>query len=87
MSCILAKLADLKRLEDLAADNPRTGLPWSGDASMIMRRLKVYQYTCRIPKPQGLKYCAHCFAKLLLNEGVVPGIQPNVAAPAGLTYV
>jgi hypothetical protein len=71
------KLADLRRLEYLAADNPRTGVPRCADASMLWRRLRVYPFTCRTPKPAArFKYCAHCFARFLLNEGSVPDMRP-----------
>ena len=33
--------------------DPVTGLPANGDASMVLRRLKIYKYTGRMPKPRA----------------------------------
>ena len=67
---ITTKDQDLKRLEKAAADDPETGLPGSGDASMLLRRLKVYRFTTRVPKPERrLPYCGRCFAQLIVEGG------------------
>jgi hypothetical protein len=61
--------SDLLLLEAWAANRPDTGAPWDANASMLFRRLKVYHYTTRIPKPpKGLKTCSRCFAELLLSS-------------------
>ena len=66
-----SKLADLAALEELAADDPATGEPKCAEASMLMRRLRVYRLSKRIPKPQhDVPYCGCCFAKLVLGRGV-----------------
>ena len=41
--------------------------------AMIMRRLKVYSYERRIPKPPPrLSFCGRCFAHMVLNGGNPP---------------
>jgi hypothetical protein len=70
---VTTKLADLKDLAWWAADDPHTGHPRNGDASMIMRRLKVYSYQHRIPKPPPrLPFCGRCFAQMVINGGNPP---------------
>ena len=70
---ITTKLGDLQKLAWWAADDPHTGGPRSGDASMIMRRLKVYQYHHRIPKPPPhLPFCGRCFAHMIIHGGTPP---------------
>ena len=79
------KAADLARLAALAADDPRTGVPWSGEASMIYRRLKIHWFHTRIPKPPPkVPFCGHCFAYMILN-GQFPPIVSPASAPAGVT--
>ena len=64
---LTTKLSDLKRLEALAADDPQR----CAEASMMTRRLRVYRFSTRIPKPStAAEYCGHCFAKLILSRGV-----------------
>ena len=66
---VTTKLADVSRLQRWAEVNPKTGNPWDADASMICRRLKIYEYNVRIQKPPcGLRYCASCFARLVLQQ-------------------
>ena len=39
------------------------------EASMILRRVKVYEFNARMAKPSAtLQYCGHCFASLVLNK-------------------
>ena len=65
------KAADLKLLEELAQIDAATGLPRNAEASMMMRRLRVYHFNTRIAKPeQDAPFCACCFAKLVLGRGV-----------------
>jgi hypothetical protein len=65
---VTTKRDDLLQLEAWSANRPDTGTPWDANASMLFRRLKVYHYTTRIPKPpKNLKTCARCFAELLLS--------------------
>ncbi len=69
---VTTKLVDLQRLAFYAADDPQTGAPRDANASMMYRRLKVYSYKTRIPKPPKgvqIKHCPHCFAELLLGYG------------------
>ena len=63
--------ADLARLEELAKDDVLTGKPKCAEAAMMMRRLRVYKYSHRIPKPaKKVPFCKCCFAKLVLSRGV-----------------
>ena len=65
------KIADLNALAKLAQDDPKTGQPICAEASMMMRRLRVYNFHTKIAKPaQFAPYCACCFAKLVLSRGV-----------------
>ena len=60
-----------QNLEKAAADNPRTGQPTDSDASMLLRRLKIYRFTVRLEAPAGqeaVPHCARCFAQLVLNQ-------------------
>ena len=68
---VTTKLSDVEDLLKAAACNPETGAPFNSDASMIARRLKVYEYRHRIPKPPaGLSYCGKCFSNLVLQHAV-----------------
>ena len=59
-----------------------SGVPRCAEASMILRRLKVYEYTVRIPKPkEQLVFCAHCAAHLVLH-GSIP--DPQEVSDAGV---
>ena len=65
---VTTKRSDLLKLQAWALDRPDTGTPWDANASMLCRRLKVYHFTQRIPKPpHALKTCRRCFADLLLT--------------------
>ena len=65
---VTTKRDDLVQLQAWAADRPDTNAPWDANASMLCRRLKVYHYTYRIPKPpKGMRTCRRCFAELLLS--------------------
>lgn len=67
---VTTKLSDMQSLRWSASLNPRTGQPWNSDASMMLRRLKVYEYHTRIPKPvERIPFCARCFSELVLNQG------------------
>ena len=80
---VTTKLADIEKLEEWAADDPQTGVPKSAEASMILRRLKVYRFERRIPKPPPkLPFCGHCFANLVLN-GCPPVAAGTVARSSG----
>ena len=46
-----SKLMDLEKLEDLSADDPRTGAPRCTEASMVFGRLKVFEFHHRVSKP------------------------------------
>ena len=66
-----SKVADLKKLEELTQDDPVTGQPMCAEASMMMRRLRVYRFDTRIAKPeQTAVFCGCCFAKLVLSRGL-----------------
>ena len=76
---ITTKLDDLEWLESHAAENPVTQLPWDTDAAMICRRLSVYKFKHRVPKPQRkFQFCGHCFATLLRTQAAawVAATQP-----------
>ena len=63
---------DISRLQKFANENTQTGTPLDANASMIMRRLKVYNFTERLPKSAvHLPYCARCFASLVLQQSSV----------------
>ena len=63
------RLDHLEWLEKLAEVNPNTGEPASAEASMLWRRLKVYPFRQRMPKPAThIKYCGCCFARLILEQ-------------------
>lgn len=72
---VTTKREDLIHLEAWAADRLDTSTPWDANASMLFRRLKVYHFTKRIPKPPKMKTCARCFAELLLSASTdQPGL-------------
>ena len=59
----------MKWLEKVAAIDPQSGRPYDADASMLLRRLKIYRFDNRIEKPQGkFVHCAPCFARLVLSQ-------------------
>ena len=65
------KLHDPENLEKAAADHPRTGQPTDSDASMLLRRRKVYWFTVRLAaleRHASVPRCAHCLAELVLNQ-------------------
>ena len=69
---ITCKLSDLQWLEHGAQINQATGDPWDADASMLLRRLKVYRFTVRATKPQRqICFCARCFVQLLKSQAAV----------------
>ena len=54
----------------VAAIDARTGRPYDADASMLLRRLKIYRFTQRVRKPaQRFPFCACCFSRLVLQQG------------------
>ena len=66
---VTTKLSDLAWLENRASINPRTNAPWDADASMLLRRLRVYRFTQRVNKPPArLKYCPRCFLDLVMAQ-------------------
>ena len=74
---VTTKLSDIKRLQAAAVDDLETGEPSSAEASMIVRRLKVYPFTKRIPKPPaGLCFCGTCFSKAILTGALPAGVAP-----------
>ena len=63
------KLDDIDRLARAGADDPRTGCPRDANATMLLRRLKVYTFTAPLAKPaKSLPYCRRCFAQLVLEH-------------------
>ena len=63
------KLGDVEALTKQAQVDLATGMPGNGDAAMILRRLKVYAFTTRVPKPAcRFEYCGRCFAQLVLQQ-------------------
>ena len=71
------KLSDLETLEKVGAVNPETGKPADPEASMLLRRLKIYKYTKKLdPPPRGrFTACAHCFARLVLTHASEVPVQ------------
>ena len=68
---VTTKLSDVEAL-DRCAQPDASGRPKDSEASMLRRRLKVFDFTVRIPKPPTkLQYCKRCFAQLVLHHGVV----------------
>jgi hypothetical protein len=66
---ITTKAEDMAWLESHASINPCTNAPWDADASMLLRRLKVYKYTKKVAKPPArLKYCPRCFVDLVMAQ-------------------
>ena len=65
----LQNVEALRRVAELI--DPETGLPANGDVNMVLRRLKIYKYTRRMPKPPRFVTCAHCFAELILQQGAL----------------
>ena len=65
---VTGKLEDVDALEKLSALDPNTGRPASAEASMLHRRLRVYPFSKRIPKPPKTVPCPHCFAEILLSK-------------------
>ena len=52
---------------------------------MILRRLSVYEYTVRIPKPQRqLVFCAHCAAHLVLHGRIPDDAGVESHTPEGV---
>ena len=67
---VTCKLPDLDWLIYKAQTDPTTGLPYDAEASMILRRLKIYRFTKRVPKPPAkFEFCPTCFASLVLCHG------------------
>ena len=64
------KLPDLEWLERMASVDERTGQPYDADASMLLRKLKIYRFRVRVAKPAAkFPFCARYFAQLLLRHG------------------
>ena len=80
---VTSKLSDIEQLEKMGAENPRTGAPRDAEASMLLRRLKVYRFTKRIPKPpSGLPFCGHCFSRAVLTGTLAQPPPATAAQPA-----
>eukprot|EP00973_Karenia_brevis_P001484 201874-Karenia_brevis.AAC.1 len=64
-----SKADAIAKLRYRASENPQTGTPWDADASMLLRRLKIYEFNVRVEKPANIiPYCAHCFGNLVLQQ-------------------
>jgi hypothetical protein len=72
--CATTGLDRLQALAHLASVDPSTGKPTGSNASMIMRRLKVYSFRVGVGKPQPpsghnkVPYCARCFSRMVLGQ-------------------
>lgn len=68
---ITTSLPHLVQLRKLAETNPLTGLPHDANAAMLLRRLRVYDFTVVTPKPAGprVPFCARCFANMVVGRG------------------
>lgn len=63
------KLQDIERLRLASQPDRWSGYPGDGNASMILRRLKVYQFPHRVAAPSmQVPCCPHCFAQLVLAQ-------------------
>ena len=63
---ITAKEKGLALLEDEAERAMRENT--ASEATMLLRRLRLYRFTQRMPKPPvALKPCGCCFAKFVLH--------------------
>ena len=66
---ITTKISDLAWIEQQAQMNPATGAPWDADAAMMMRRLEVYKFTAKVPKPaHKVPFCGRCFAHFVSSH-------------------
>ena len=66
---VTSKLKDLKNLSWWAANDPWTGAPRDAEASMIFRRLKIYECKIRMDKPPAnIPLCGQCFARLVFDN-------------------
>ena len=66
---ITTKLEDIECLGYWAPRNPAPNAPYDAEASMLLRRLKVYPFTQRVPKPRHqIPFCKHCFAHLIMTQ-------------------
>ena len=73
---ITCKLCDLEKLQYWAQINPATGSPWDTDASMIMRRVKVYPFTHRMPQPPAqFRWCGSCFVRFIKAQAAAWAAQ------------
>ena len=67
------KLSDIQALAAAAADDPTTGRPKDAEASMLLRRLKIYSFTQRLPSVHNepkIAFCGHCFSTLVLTQAI-----------------
>ena len=67
------KLSDIQALAAAAADDPTTGRPKDAEASMLLRRLKIYSFTRRLPSVHNepkIAFCGHCFSTLVLTQAI-----------------
>ena len=71
------KLQEMEALAAAAAPRGEAGQPGDADASMLLRRLKVYTFGTRVPPPPGhFPACRRCFAQLILSQA------SGITAPA-----
>ena len=60
------KSDDMQHLVAAGTPNPHSGVPLDANASMVLRRLKLYFFTIPMAKPtHAVPYCARCFAGLI----------------------
>ncbi|CAK0841393.1 unnamed protein product [Prorocentrum cordatum] len=79
---ITTTLADLDALEAAAQPNPATGKPFDTEASMLMRRLKIFRFNVRQPKPAAtLPHCPRCFARLVIGQATAYAAAAAPPAP------
>ena len=65
---VTTKLRHLKRLCWWASDDPQSGVPRDTEAAMFYRRLKIYEFKHRLPKPASkMPFCAKCFAQFVFH--------------------
>ena len=83
---VTTKRSALLELQAWALDRADTGTPCAANMAMLCRRLQVYHFTKRTPKPPAaLRTCRRCFAELLRTSPTTPfgPRTPPTEAPGG----
>ena len=79
---ITTKLSDILRMEQQACAGQGTGQPMDANASMLLRRLRVYRFSQQVVAPRGrIPFCGHCFATYVFRHANMRCVQTG-AGPA-----